>query len=64
MVNSKVGGIIISQTNKRKKILKSTKTEVDGTPITYNGDPIPDAVNTFVFTIVQHFISQPNSFQI
>ena len=40
-------------------IFSSVKTEADGTPITHNGQPILDSVNTLIFTIIKHFIGDP-----
>ena len=36
------------------------KIETDERQITSNGEPIPDVVNTLIFTIAQHFIGDPS----
>ena len=45
--------------HEKSRILGAIKTKPDETPITSNGESIPDAVNTLIFTIAQHFIDDP-----
>ena len=45
--------------DERSEVLYAIKTEPDKTPITSNGETIPDAVNTLIYTITQHFIGDP-----
>ena len=45
--------------DEKYNILGAIKTEPNETPITSNGEPISDAVNTLIFTIAQHFIGDP-----
>nr|KYP31524.1 hypothetical protein KK1_048096 [Cajanus cajan] len=40
-------------------IFLAVKIDENGEPIFNNGETIPDAVNTLVFTIAQHFIGDP-----
>ncbi|KRG89648.1 hypothetical protein GLYMA_20G037200v4 [Glycine max] len=49
-------------TNKEKsKIYSAVKTDLNGKVITNDDDKeIPDAVNTLIFTIAQHFIGDPS----
>jgi len=44
----------------RDQILNAVKTDADGNIITNRGEPVPDAVNTLIMSIVQHFIGDPN----
>ena len=49
-------------TNEEKeKIYSAVKTDLNGKVITNDDDKeIPDAVNTLIFTIAQHFIGDPS----
>lgn len=51
-----------SLTNDEKsKIYNTVKTDLNGKIITNDGnEEIPDAVNTLIFTIAQHFIDNPS----
>nr|KYP31525.1 hypothetical protein KK1_048097 [Cajanus cajan] len=41
-------------------IFSTVKIDDNGEPIFNNGETIPDAVNTLIFTIAQHFIGDPS----
>nr|KYP59363.1 hypothetical protein KK1_014797 [Cajanus cajan] len=41
-------------------IFSAVKIDDNGEPIFHNGETIPDAMNTLVFTIAQHFIGDPS----
>ena len=41
-------------------IFSFVKIESDRTPITSGGQPIPDSVNTLIFTIIKHFVRDPS----
>nr|KYP40959.1 polyprotein [Cajanus cajan] len=41
-------------------IFSAVKIDDNGEPIFNNGETIPDAVNTLIFTIAQHFIGDPS----
>ncbi|XP_027934064.1 uncharacterized protein LOC114189651 [Vigna unguiculata] len=44
----------------KSDIFLAVKIDDNGDPIYNNGETIPDAVNTLVFTIAQHFIGDPS----
>ena len=47
----------------RNEIKHAVKKDVDGTPIfdEHIGQGVPDAVNTLLFTIIEHFIGTPSN---
>ena len=44
----------------KSDIFLAVKIDDNGDPIYNNGETIPDAINTLVFTIAQHFIGDPS----
>lgn len=44
----------------KSAVLAAIKTDSDGNPILNGSDTIPDAVNSLIFTIAQHFIGDPS----
>nr|KYP32377.1 Enzymatic polyprotein [Cajanus cajan] len=56
-----IANIIVSRfTRQLKGIFSAVKIDDNGEPIFNNGETIPDAVNTLIFTIAQHFIGDPS----
>ena len=50
----------IQEKDRYKTIFLAFKIDDNGDPIYNNGETIPDAINTLVFTIAQHFIGDPS----